>query len=255
MFRLKLLLFSALLITANCVLHTAQCQPILPNIISITQHGMNLLSWTNQYDGIKSISVQRSSDSSYNYTTIGYVKGLKKGPQDFIDAHPALGNNWYRLYIIFASDLTWYSNRFKLHVDSARLLAVRGPSPSNDSLQKIAGTLRITDTNAAVVAATKPVISLGASDANGPDAYAYIRSQYVFTNPFTGHINVEIKDAKQFKYSLQFFDAKNARVLEVARISEPAVIIDKRNFQHKGLYRFELVRDKEKLEMGYITIY
>lgn len=239
--------------------------PLLPNMVGLTQQGVNIISWTAQYDGIKSIGVQRSADSSYNYATIGYVKNLKKGPQAFIDGHPAPGNNWYRLYIVFNSDLTWFSNRINLHVDSAELLKAR-VALTNDSLQKIASKIKITDTVGLASSASpgsgnpvaepaKPVLSLGIPDASTVDAYAYIKSQYVFTNPFTGHINVEIKDAKQFRYSLDFFDAKNNKVLEIPRILAPAIIIDKRNFQKKGLYRFELSRDKEKLEAGYITIY
>ena len=217
-----------------------QAQPVLPDVMGVTQKGLNMLSWTNQYDGIKSIAVQRSSDSVYNFTTIGYVKNLKKGVQGFIDGHPTPGANWYRLYIVFSSDLTWYSNRIKLSVDSAQLMQQR-VLPPNDSLQKMVNAL-----------------SLGAGDSPEEiNAYTYIRSQYVFTNPFTGHVNIELPDStdKKSVYSLIFFDSQNKQVLEVPKISEHTVIIDKRNFQRKGLYKFELKKDKHLLETGYITIY
>lgn len=232
-------------------------QPVLPDIIGVTQKGLNILSWTSQYEKLKTIAVQRSADSFFNYTTIGYVKDLKKGPQAFIDGHPLPGKNWYRLQIVFGSDLNWYSNRMKLFVDSAQLLLQR-VMPPNDSLQKLASRVRFTDTTGAAAGPAmplKPVLSLTIPDVSAADAYAYIKSQYVFTNPFTGHVNVEIQDAKQFKYSLQFYDQKDMQVLDIPRISESNIIIDKRNFQHKGLFRFELVREKEKLETGYITIY
>ena len=236
----------------------AFAQPALPDMVGVTQKGLNILSWTSQYDKLKSIAVQRSADSFFNYATIGYVKDLKKGPQAFIDGHPLPGQNWYRLQIVFGSDLNWYSNRIKLFVDSAQLLMQR-VMPPNDSLQKLAARVRFTDTAGLAVLhpaePPKPVLSVSLPDASGVDAYAYIKSEYVFTNPFTGHVNVEIKDARQYRYSLQFFDAKEQRVLDVPRISEAAIIIDKRNFQRKGIYRFELSRDKEKLETGYITIY
>ena len=57
-------------------------------MIGATDKGINILSWTCQYNGIKSIAVQRSTDSVYNYATVGYVKKLKKGPQAYIDEHP-----------------------------------------------------------------------------------------------------------------------------------------------------------------------
>lgn len=252
----RFLLFFLLLLAGKSI-----AQPQLPDMVGVTQKGLNILSWTSQYDRLKSIAVQRSSDSFFNYTTIGYVKDLKKGTQAFIDGHPLPGKNWYRLQIAFGSDLVWQSNRIKLFVDSAQLMEAR-VVPPNDSLQKLAGRVRFTDTTgaAAITASNpavplRPVLTVALPEVNEVDAYAYIKSQYVFTNPFTGHVNVEIKDAKDYRYSLRFFNQKEVRVLEVMRITEPALIIDKRNFQHKGIYRFELARDKEKLETGYITIY
>lgn len=249
----RLLLFLLLFIAGKSI-----AQPALPDMVGVTQKGMNILSWTSQYDKLKSISVQRSSDSFFNYATIGYVKKLDRGTQAFIDGHPLPGKNWYRLQIAFGSDLVWTSNRVKLFVDSAQLL-LQGVMPPNDSLQKLAARVRFNDTTGSSVlnplAPPKPMLTVAVPDASGVDAYAYIKSQYVFTNPFTGHVNVEIVDAKQYRYSLQFFDQKDVRVLEIPRITEPALIIDKRNFQHKGIYRFELSRDREKLEAGFITIY
>jgi len=232
-------------------------QPLLPDMVGVTQKGLNILSWTSQYERLKSIAVQRSSDSFFNYTTIGYVKTLNKGPQAYIDGHPLPGKNWYRLQIVFGSDLNWYSNRIKLFVDSAQL-ALQLVMPSNDSLQKLASRVRFNDTTGASVnpaMSSKPILSVAIPDATGADAYAYIKSQYVFTNPFTGHVNVEIKDAREYKYSLRFFDQNNLPVLQIPRISEANIIIDKRNFQRKGIFRFELSREREKLETGYITIY
>jgi hypothetical protein len=215
-------------------------QPPLPDMAASNQKGVNVISWMNPYDGIKSIAVQRSSDSIYNFATIGYVKNLKKGVQAFIDGHPTPGSNFYRLYIVFSSDLTWYSNRVKLFVDSAQLMQQR-VLPPNDSLQKMVNTLSLNEM----------------SDPNEINAYTYIRSQYVFTNPFTGHVNIELPDSTDRKsiYSLAFFDQKNKQVLEVPKVYEHSVILDKRNFQKKGIYKFELRKDREILESGYITIY
>jgi hypothetical protein len=218
----------------------ADAQPPLPDMAAGNQKGLNVISWMNPYDGIKSIAVQRSSDSIYNFATIGYVKNLKKGVQAFVDGHPTPGPNFYRLYIVFSSDLTWYSNRVKLIVDSAQLLQQR-VMPPNDSLQKMVNTLSLSEL----------------TDPNEINAYTYIRSQYVFTNPFTGHVNIELPDSADRKsvYSLAFFDQKNKQILEVPKVYEHSIILDKRNFQKKGIYKFELRKDREILESGYITIY
>lgn len=238
--------------------NTANAQPQLPDVVGITQKGINILSWTAQYDGIKSIAVQRSSDSFFNFTTIGYVKNLKKGPQGFIDGHPLPGKNWYRLYIAFNSDLTWYSNRFKIMVDSAQL-RTQLVLPSNDSLQKLVpklvaalGSVKIDSlTGKPITKVTVPVLG----EISNSEAVQYIKSQYIFTNPFTGHVNVELPEVRRHVYSIRFFDSENRQIMEIPRVSESSVIIDKRNFPKKGLYKFELQRNKEQFESGYITIY
>ncbi len=318
---------------------SAQAQPLLPDMIGASQNGINLITWTCQYNGVKSIAVQRSNDSVYNYTTIGYVKVVAKGQQAFLDGHAKGGDNWYRLCIVFGSDLTWYSNSLKLKLDSSWVLKQKS-MPSNDSLQKFAANVKITEAApetqpkpaaaqppktttpaptpgnkvttitkpADTAKGVKPVVTPGApakttttTSTTQPqstqpgvkvvldstqhkrdstrkmvvttqpppaqpkivmpkivtdtDPSLYIKSQYVFTNPYTGHVNIEIPDARKFLYSIKFMDIKNHVIMEVPRIVDPVIIIDKRNFQHKGVYKFELMKEHARLESGNISIY
>ncbi len=114
----------------------AIAQPTLPDIAGDEQNGLVLLSWTCQYDGVKSIAVLRSTDSSFNYSTIGYVKKLYKGAQAYIDGHPLPGKNYYKLSIVFNSGLTWGSNHCGVYIDSIAVRKSRN-MPSNDALQKM----------------------------------------------------------------------------------------------------------------------
>lgn len=275
----KGVLRTVLTLLISIIVIEVSAQPILPDMVGASDKGINVLSWTCQYDGIKSIAVQRSTDSVYNYATVGYVKNLKKGPQAYIDGHPDPGNNWYRLYIVFNSDLTWYSNRIKIYIDSATLIDKK-VLPPNDSLQKYASGIRLDTT---MVSATNldatPITSTTVNSNNSANAidtvqqvvarltisipepeeidqYTYIKSQYVFTNPFTGHINIEIpkEDGYHF-FALKFFNLDDVQVLDIPRFTQNEVIIDKRNFKRKGIYKFILKKDREKLEEGYITVY
>lgn len=239
------------LVLTLIVLHT-NAQPLLPDITGTTEKGVNIISWTCQYEGIKSIAVQRSGDSAYNYITTGYVKNLKKGIQAFVDGHPNAGKNWYRLYIVFNSDLTWYSNRINLPVDSSQLLKQQAVLPPNDSLQKILGTNSGNDSLQKLVRKIAIKITTDETEIN---PLTYIKSQYIFTNPLTGHVNMELPEVTKHKYSIKFFNQKEKLVLEVPHIMDSPVIIDKRNFQQKGLYKFILKKDNSQLETGYISIY
>lgn len=262
--------------------------PVLPDIIAATDKGVNVISWTCQYDGIKSIAVQRSSDSVFNYTTVGYVKNLKKGTQAFIDGHPNAGSNWYRLYIAFSSDLTWYSNNIKVSIDSATLLE-KGVIPPNDSLQKYASSVKIDpadiiassldnnnssstttgttgnttiNTGTTATATTNPTKSTPKLNLDIPmgeenNQMTYIKSRHVFTNPFTGHVTLELPQDTRQVFSIDFYKQGDERtpVLSIPRLRKTNVIIDKRNFQGKGVYKFILNQGTDKLEEGYISIY
>ncbi len=252
---------------------TAWAQPMLPDITGSTDKGINVISWNCQYDGIKSIAVQRSSDSVYNFVTLGLVRNVKKGAQAYIDGHPKPGKNWYRLYIVFNSDLTWYSNRFKIMVDSADILNARVLAP-NDSLQKLVANIKIEETKSDINTTNTtnntteanntetppqpippPKITLDIPEEESEDGLAYIKSQYVFTNPFTGHVTLDLPDYRSHHYSVFFFNQDEKRILEINRVTEEMIIIDKRNFQKKGIFKFELRQDRKVLETGFITIY
>ena len=217
-----------------------------------TEQAINLLTWNCQYDGIKTIAVQRSNDSVYNYTTIGYVRNTKQGIQAYIDGHPLPGKNFYRLYIAFDSDLTWYSNRIRITVDSTELLTQGMVLPPNDSLQKLINSTDSTNPLKALV--SKISMRTGTMDGDNT-AFSYIKSQYVFTNPLTGHVNMELPDVATNRYNVHFYDTRDKEILEVPRVMASPVVIDKRNFQKKGIYKFVLKRNNTQLETGYITIY
>lgn len=277
-----MLLMATLTISA-----TVNAQPVLPDVVGASSKGINVLSWTCQYSGLKSIAVQRSGDSVFNYVTIGYVSDLKQGVQSFIDGHPNPGDNWYRLYIAFSSDLTWYSNRIKIHIDSATLLE-KGVIPPNDSLQKYAATIKIdendviassfeTESNSSTPATgsstnvsattttdeTKPVykeksnLSINIPKDDATAQMAYVKSKYVFTNPFTGHVTLELPLNTRSTYAIKFYTQNNSNtpVLDIPRIRQKQVIIDKRNFNKKGIYKFVLYEGYSKMDEGYITIY
>jgi hypothetical protein len=246
LFRSALIIFS-LLVTGNL-----KAQPLLPDIVVGSEQAINFLTWTCQYDGIKSIAVQRSDDSTYNYITIGYVKSTKQGVQAYIDGHPLPGKNFYRLYIVFNSDLTWYSNRVRVNVDSTTLLTQGMVLPPNDSLQKFISS---TDANNPLKEIISKVSAKAASYESDPSGFSYIRSQFIFTNPLTGHVNIDLPDVTSQRYNVRFYDAKEKQILEVPRVMASPAIIDKRNFQKKGIYKFVLKRNNTQLETGYITIY
>jgi len=275
----------------------AMSQSVLPNISGSADKGIVLLSWTCQYTGIKSISVLHSTDSISNYKTIGNVKKLEKGVQAYVDGHPDTGRNYYKLNVIFASGLTWTSNRRMVYIDISKLDGGRLVLPRNDSLQRFIVTEElhrpepvsvphyevkkdseamqvaqrmqggkvslVFDADAADIAgnsqgADKPAVRKRITISfDEPDMTTalFIRSAYIYADPVSGHVKIELPDdVRRHSYTVKFYDQRNNVVVDIPRINAGKIVVDKRNFQRKGQYKFILRKDTVELERGYVNL-
>jgi hypothetical protein len=221
--------------------NSSQTPASLPAMTIITDAAENILSWHCQYEGVKSISIQRSADSVRNFVTIGVLTSPKKGNHIFKDLRPVVGKNYYRLSIEFGGDLEWFSNTYKVILDSVTI--------AKSLEQKIK-----TGTTEAI----NPVITTNKDKTEtsntGTDFY-FIPSAKIYTNPYTGHININLEDALSRRYSIRFFDPSKKEVLKISRVSKTVLILDKNNFNSRGIYSFQLFDGSSLLETGYVTIY
>jgi len=265
----------------------AAAQPVLPNVAGASEKGIVLLSWVCQYSGVKTIAVRRSREAGYNYKIIGYVKNLARGQQAFADGHPEGGANYYKLNIVFNSGLEWSSNYCEVIVDTAILNARTDQLPSNDTLQKFLGiddaavrsmvgfqqeTTKLTPANEVSVSFdTKGVVPSELQDEveatirrsritlkiprGEVEEPTFIHSNFVSVQTSSGHVEVKLpEDYRGHSYSLKFYNAQGRVRVDIPSFAEPIVIIDKRNFQKRGTYRFLLKRDGLEFETGYITV-
>lgn len=77
-------------------------QDTLPNFSIVNMDGKVLIGWHNDYTRMVSIiNVQRSKDSTNNYSTIGEVPDPQKKENRFTDKKPPFSNMFYRLFIAF----------------------------------------------------------------------------------------------------------------------------------------------------------
>lgn len=231
---MNLLKIFLLFLLLNHVSNTCTAQPpTLPAMSIVTEKAKNMLSWTNQYDGVKSIAIQRSLDSVRSFVTIGTINNPKKGAMTYTDERPMPGKNHYRLSVGFSGDMEWYTNVYKVIMDSA-LIA-----------RSVLGAIETGITNS----------NTNMGNASVTTDFYYTPSSRVFTNPYTGHININLTDAMQKKYSVRFYDPEEAEVLRISRISKTVLILDKNNFNARGTYHFKLFEGTSLVETGYITIY
>jgi hypothetical protein len=100
-----------------------------------------------------------------------------------------------------------------------------------------------------------PKIVLDIPQSAEDESFSFVQSQYVFTDPFNGHININLPDCKQHYYTLIFKNGDGKKIMVIEKITEPKVILDKRNFNKKGIYDFELKKDHRNFENGKISIF
>jgi hypothetical protein len=217
-----------------------QANAQLPNIEVVTARGRNIVSWLNTINDLASISVQRSSDSVKGFVTIGTIKKPKKGANSYSDDAPMAGKNFYQLIISFNADVEWNSKR---------------KGVINDSIS-IASSMSI-DTTAATNAAKEKAIEANPTLAieEVKPVFTFTPSNHVFTNTYTGHINIILENAVGKKYSLVFYGNDKKEVLKIDRISYDNVVLDKHNFNGKGTFSFSLKESGVEVEKGFVNVF
>ena len=217
------------------IVHTsiAQHRIQLPNVAIAQNKNTVELKWFCQYEGVHAISVERSLDSGENYERIGEPNTIIKGEQVFTDTHPVCGSNWYRVQLEFNSGLLWNSHIAKIYMDSSQYFFNKV-----EKANSITNLTVVSDTNIENI-----------------DAYSYFKSLYINTIPASGHVLVTIQDGDIHNYTIKFLDQNEHFLFQVDGIREKSYSIDKRNFPHKGVYKFQLYKNKEVLEIGYVSVF
>src|SRR5450432_2726198 len=80
----------------------AKAQDILPGFTaSLKSNGKILISWRNAYPAINQISIQRSTDSLRNFTTLITVPDPRIPENGFVDSKATGTKMYYRIFILF----------------------------------------------------------------------------------------------------------------------------------------------------------
>ena len=140
----------------------------------------------------------------------------------------------------------------KRQADSAGTRHKQAGSSSNADTVHIAPKDQMEDPNA--FAPQKRRIVLTANDDEQAEP-TFIISHYIFTDSTSGHVDMLFpEDVGKHHYSVKFYDYKNEMVVDIPKINAATSILDKRNFQQAGTYKFVIRRDVVQLETGYVTV-
>jgi hypothetical protein len=256
--------------------NTVTAQPLLPDLDCIRDNGKITLAWLNPYENIKSIVVRRSADSVLNFADIATLRLPQKGKQAYTDKAPLSEVNYYKLRIVFKSGLKWSSNT----ATAGSFFKATTKDPNTHSKQNETTN---TPRNAAnEVQKNEPAVHPSASRTGERTLRMVLEGESAVTNdnfpagaeqPATEKelfltsgncINTDSaatclivnlpEDFKRQRYALKIFDNKNNDVFELPLITHHYFLLDKRNFQKKGEYRYILLKEGKQEETGAINL-
>lgn len=250
-------------------------QPTLPDIAAHFADGSVILSWANQYDKVKAITVMRSQDSLTGYEIIGYVKKRDKGIQTFSDDDPEPGRNYYKLSLLFNSGLTWRSNFTGIDVAVVAEPPIATETPTQPKPaqmesafkpqgKKIPDTCKRPTNQVAVNLSfteppspetSHPRIRLPHNEELDVNTPIFIRSRFIYLDSASGHVTLTLPDdLNSHTYSVRFWDKDKHFVTEIPKVNSPRLLMDKKNFPRRGVYKFTIRKDYLELESGFIIV-
>ncbi len=207
------------------IIQFAGAQDTLPNP-SVKLIGKKaLISWINNYDNVTSISIQRSGDSVKNFKSIGEVLNAGAKSNGFVDHKEFLPNEeYYRLFITF---------------EGGSYIFTKARQPVKDTSTAVTIAPEIVEAMKVNEEVKKP------KERVVPQYFS--PSAHVFTGADM-NVRISLPDAKSKKYSIKFFEDDHTFIFELKKIPENFLIVDKSNFIHSGLFRFELYENGQLKE-------
>jgi hypothetical protein len=282
------LLFTSLVLSA-----ILRAQDTLPRFTAIARGpGKILVSWHNKYPVVSQISIQRSSDSLKDFTTLLTVPDPKLPENGAVDSRADHPNYYYRLFVVLPNGQYFFTNSkrpgshtgenpiaiaadkaedsspgvpadnrllYMAPADNKEKTPIKPPvaihrlpelSLSNTVFIRKGDTLlgqisgsRIQSYRDSILRRTKDTLVFVDGDTLLIKPFVakevYKVSPYVYTGKY-GNIHVMLPQAANKHFAVRFFDENKKLLFELSEIRDPALIVDKTNFQHSGWFYFEL---------------
>jgi hypothetical protein len=207
----------------------SHAQDTLPNISVKNVSGRVIISWKNNYGiHINNINIQRSYDSLRNFTTFSTVLNPSNKENGVVDQRPFDGKVFYRVFVAFEGGTYIFSRSHKPVTDTIQVDNTPSKLNPADDIPKI-----ITDTGSQL----KLYTFIPRDIKIITPAKAVIKSIYTGKD---NNVIINLLGALTHKYSIKFFDDNQDQILEVDKVSETYLILDKVNFRHSGLFHYEL---------------
>ena len=205
-----MLKFAVFLSLLTLSLHSFS-QDTLPKISVTNISDHILVSWTNPYVTLTTINIQRSFDSTRNFTTIGSVLDVANRRNGFIDAKPITTTMYYRVFLSFEGGTYLFTKSSKPVKDTSRVVP-----DIRDFQQSVVNTW-------------------------------FVPSKLIYTGR-DNNVIIALPDAPRKKYVVKFYEENGNFLFELNKITEPYLTLDKVNFMHAGIFDFEIYENGTLIE-------
>ncbi|MFN8248236.1 MAG: hypothetical protein U0T68_04695 [Ferruginibacter sp.] len=277
---MKKFILACLLFTAVYISPT-RAQEVLPALTVKDFNGKIVVSWKNEYKTpVTNISIQRSFDSSRNYSTIGSVLNPQNLENGYADDKPPYPKMYYRLFISFDGGSYTFSNvvrpvkvitakdqsaapRWPWQVPPApapdtsvtaqpkKLPPALEPITSDEPMGKLNRDSSVQFTPLDVPNNRTP--SRRDSIIKRPQEVITYPSQRVYSNR-ENNVIIHLPDAVYKRYSIKFYDESNNFLFELTKIKEEFLVLEKVNFMHSGWFFFEILENNRLVEKNRLYI-
>jgi hypothetical protein len=217
------------------------------------------VSWTNPFgQSCIQLSIQRSFDSAKNFRTLQSPQSPGLPQNGYIDNDYAAPYSYYRIFYVLEGGAYYFTKAKKIITGFTNNSATPGDSSQtmtvyfhdtvyeklqyNDFKHFSDSVLRHTKdslfTKSGNEVVLKPYVYTG----------AWIPSIYIYTDR-TGNVNINIPDAKEADYTIEFYQNGNQKIFSVKHLDYTQLVLDKASFMHSGWFTFELFKNgklKEK---------
>jgi hypothetical protein len=227
---------SLLLIALSVTCSNISAQDTLPRF-SVKNVGNNriVIGWTNAFENISQISIQRSPDSLKNYKTILTVADPTTPQNGYVDTKAQHDKMFYRLYILLSGGTYLFSDAKRAVLDTSGKTIEDVVAAGNPS-----GSIYPVDSSG--INPPGP----GAVKPTGPPPY--IPSKYVYTALKDGNIQISLPGDDPSKYIIRFYTAEDELLFELKNLKESSFKIEKSAFYKAGWYNFELLENDKTIE-------
>ena len=228
--------------------------------------GRVIVGWENPFgEGLTQVSVQRSLDNK-RFSTVYSAPSPELPANGFSDKVQPGYRYYYRIFYVLRGGAYYFSKnlqpgevtlaetevdtkRDKIDeeikdefADPSRIFSIK----NRDSLYAELRGPQFKKFRDSILVYTKDtLISLDSTTVDWRlyiPPFTYGSSLFVFTDK-DGYVNIKLPDASKNKYELRIMEEDETPVLNLKKITDAQLVLDKTNFYHAGWYKFELVEN------------